>query len=397
MSISYNKKDLLILLVKGTHRCNMNCTYCYDRIAREKVKEEMTLEMVRELAEKSLYAAHKISWIWHGGEILCMGLEWFKAANEIVKEVLGDCLTRIGFQSNGILVNKEYIEYFKTEPLLNFGISFDGIDHDELRGKNGELIKQHILDAKEAGLKFSVISVLSQATASHWKENIELFKSLGEYNVSFNWIHPHEIVEENNVYSSLDQYIQDVKDMIDYLLYDQDGFSERVLEALITNIFGRRDCVCTYSGCLGRYLSVSPNGNFYPCDRWYPERYNLGNLKDFDSITDAFLSDGYTRLIQDRSDRRTYCMENCELFEHCAGGCNANAILTGDGVANVVDPAWCRVYKEAFWHTFNRIKDLTDEDFEKLNPSVRRVLYRMNYVSLSSIKECLRQQKQEER
>lgn len=387
--LKIRNKDHITLLVKPTHKCNMNCSYCYDRIYRETIKKDMSLEDVKEVAQKARGIASTVNWIWHGGEVLVLGKKWFKEASKIVREELGSFLGNINLQSNGLLIDDEWIEIFKEEQ-INLGVSYDGIHHNETRAENAAIIQNNIKKCKEKGMKVGVISVLTMENIKDWKKNVDHLKSLGLKKISFNIIHPDKVGSLEFSATGKDEYIKHFKEYFDYILYNQEGMIDRNIDAFILNMLGSSKCVCNYSDCTGRFIGIAPNGIIYPCDRYYPDRYELGHISEYESLSEAFTSKGYENLIYDRTKRRDFCKKNCNLSDFCYGGCNATALLYNDGVFDNVNENYCYFYKSIFKYTFEKLKDLTSDQIQSLNSHYYKLLMDNGYISLSSIKEALR-------
>lgn len=383
-------KEYLTLLVKPTHKCNMNCSYCYDRIYRETIKDDMSLEDIREIAKKARGVSSYINWIWHGGEVLVLGKEWFKEASKILREELGQLLGSVSLQSNGILIDDEWIDILIAEK-ISLGISYDGIHHNDTRANNAEQVKENILKCKKRGMKVGVISVLTSETLRDWRSNVEHLKEMGIKSFSFNIVHPDKVGSLEFNAAGEDDYIQNLKDYFEFILYNEEGITDRNVDAIILNMLGSNKCVCNYSDCTGKFLGVAPTGIIYPCDRYFPERYILGNVKDYESLSEAFQSEGYVNLIQDRAMRRQHCKENCLLSDFCNGGCNATTLLYNNGTFDKVNEVYCHFYRDIFKYIFENFKDISKEDIKKLNPHYYKLLLKNGYISLSAIKEALKE------
>ncbi|MBP3910627.1 MAG: 4Fe-4S cluster-binding domain-containing protein, partial [Niameybacter sp.] len=73
------KTKQLNILVKPTNDCNMNCTYCFDRKMREKLRgTRMSKSDVEHIVNLSADYAENVEFIWHGGEPTLMGKEFYE-------------------------------------------------------------------------------------------------------------------------------------------------------------------------------------------------------------------------------------------------------------------------------------------------------------------------------
>src|SRR5262249_51924055 len=106
------------LVVKVAELCNLNCSYCFiynheDRsyLERPKFMEppvfDHLLERVREYCERR--APHRISLTLHGGEPTLLGPARVAAYAHRAREVLGPHLGGLCMQSNGTLLDDEWL------------------------------------------------------------------------------------------------------------------------------------------------------------------------------------------------------------------------------------------------------------------------------------------------
>ena len=106
--------------------------------------------------------------------------------------------------------------------------------------------------------------------------------------------------------------------------------------------FGLRGRDCIYESCLMNWLGVSFDGALYPCGRSYPDDYMLGNLSDYQKLTDIFESDSYTSLLIQSIIRRDTCQNECKYYGLCHGGCNNNCII--ENVHKSSETFMCKVF-----------------------------------------------------
>jgi uncharacterized protein len=187
------------LVVKVAELCNLNCTYCYfyqgeDKSFRLRPKfmsREVFVQMLTRVSEHCL--AHpevgKMSLILHGGEPLLIGANELEWQSKTARNILGDHLKDIGIQTNGTLINDDFVDVIRHNN-LRVGVSIDGPAsvHDEYRvdhsgrGSHATVIKG-LRKLQDAGLLHSVLCVINPAVSGD--SVYEYFRSLGIAQMDF--------------------------------------------------------------------------------------------------------------------------------------------------------------------------------------------------------------------
>lgn len=126
-------------LIKIAQLCNLNCSYCYvyespDDSWKWKPKfleENIALEIAKRIQEHvSEYNLEDVSIIFHGGEPLLAGLNRLTSyVNTFSSNIY--CKINFGIQTNGTLINEEFVNFF-TKENISVGVSLDGTkDHND--------------------------------------------------------------------------------------------------------------------------------------------------------------------------------------------------------------------------------------------------------------------------
>lgn len=118
-----DKAPIQIIFKLTGNDCNLNCTYCYEKKRQYDTSNYMSLSTVEQLLH--LLDDREISIQLHGGEPLLYGLnntrEILKTIENAKKKI------KVNVQSNGILLNDEWLKLFCYEyPNTELGISLDG-------------------------------------------------------------------------------------------------------------------------------------------------------------------------------------------------------------------------------------------------------------------------------
>lgn len=342
----------------------------------------MSLETVDEIAEKISHSAKSVRWIWHGGEALLMGQEWLYQAHRIIKKHIKDL--KLSVQTNGVLLSEDMALFLKSED-VSVGVSYDGITHENTR-RNGDAVLQNLLSAREV-IRVAPITVIGEHNIDKASATYDDYKEKGMYQFSFNLVHK-KFMGDSSVFDNVEEFCEKYAKFFDKWFYDTDNVDERTFFSFVKLIMGSEQVPCGMSGCIGKWIGVNPVGDIYPCDRYYPEKYHLGNIKDYLSLIEVFDNPNYIQLKMEVAERRINCLENCEIAEFCFGGCNGTAILS-HGDASKPDEDVCYINKYMITHVFNRIKDLSYEDMKNINPVVSEFLKKEGYRSLTHIREMI--------
>lgn len=370
------------LIVKVTNKCNLTCPYCYNQKKAIK-KEDMTLETVREIAEK--FKGRIGDWTWHGGEPTLMGPDWYREAHKIVREVEGGPV-KFSMQTHGGLINDDWIKLFKEEK-MHPGLSFDGYSNDHTR-KNTKTFMKKLKLLKDNGINSGAILVLTKDSINRINEEYELFKSMG-LNGMFNQVFEvhdvgHEKTKENddayeiasNVIDHFEYWIHDKNNPIDIFL------ATRYLNLVLDN--GRN--LCEAINCTGKWLSIYANGDIFPCGRDWSHEMKLGNIHEHRSVDEIVESPGVKKYMEDFKDMVDRKCSTCPFLKMCNGGCPGDA----HSKKGFVEPntVVCESNKMIFTYIYNRIKNLDlEKEYKDLNPMFTRKIEEAGIRTLKMIEE----------
>lgn len=152
--------------------CNINCVYCYEGNLRKEVQNEVKYDLnaIEKAMEERYGKDGSSAPNLHGGEALIISKLDVERLLKKMYELHGSS----SVQTNGVLIDEEYIEMFKRYK-TSVGISFDGpwpLNKLRVAG-NGmstkeatERTQQAIYRLHEAGISVGLIIVLHRANAS---------------------------------------------------------------------------------------------------------------------------------------------------------------------------------------------------------------------------------------
>jgi len=367
------KRRYLTLIVKPTHKCNLNCPYCYDKINR-KWSEDMSLETVEQTIK--LFKGRVTEWIWHGGEPLLMGVEWLRNASGVVKEY--DPEVRIEIQTNGTLIDENMIQFFK-EFDIHPGLSFDGILNEYTRKDLGRLLSVwRLLEQNNIG--FGVIQVITPERVDHIIEEYEYFKRL-KVSVQMNF----EFTAHGNEASANvegEKMGNGILKFFDYWIRDKDNpQSSMLLENWLGRTLGHGMTFCENIGCAGQWFGIHPDGTLMPCGRDWDETLFFGNVHDYSSADEVYRNENFKRYSLAQLNRFKDCNDKeCPFFDECKSGCAGKA--WGNGNIDRAAEDVCKSTRIIFTGLFNRLKVLDkeiDEHPENFNPLFISYLTKAGY------------------
>ena len=311
-----------------TDYCNMKCKYCFfDK--QIKPDNRMSLATLEQVMKITLPYYDKVSFIWHGGEPLSMGIDFYKAIIDIQKSYKSTYNIEIknSIQSNLTLLNKEFAEFLVSNK-FGLGGSYDGINNELTRSNSSQILRGRQL-FEDAGGHCGLIFVAS-------KLNVDTFID------SYNWFKSQHINFKINPYLGTDPelvldypyYTQKLIELFEYWAFDKDTeTSISIYEWIIDFILLQKKQVCSYTSCLGKWASINYNGTIKPCNRCFPDDYSYGNIFDYERFDQSFESEGFKKLIIQSIKRREKCKE-CPVFDYCSGGCNYIAMTENNGIEN---------------------------------------------------------------
>lgn len=326
----------LNLIIKTTRKCNLRCSYCHDWRARGR---PMGLPVLANLTAKALQAKDQrvVNFIWHGGEPMLLGMEYFRRALALQKEFIEPGQYVINsIQTNGTLLTDEWCD-FLARNRFTLGISIDGPRqiHDLNRtyadGRSSyDRVRDSIAMARRHDLNFGVLLVLNDNTRQLDPAGIFDFilNDLGVTAFSFLPAVPDNMAAEPGGetlatdFFPMQDYETFMKGIFDhwYALGDTE-IKIREIEGIMRALMQGNPGVCTLAGgCLGENFHIDAEGEIHHCDKYVGDTgFHLGNIldTDFDSIRNGARMAGLIAAEKQRHAR----LKRCANYGICHGGC----------------------------------------------------------------------------
>ena len=308
------EQTLLYPTLCVTHKCNLNCVYCYQK---HKSNAFMSFETAKECID-TLYnnfenkQVFELSFI--GGEPL-LNFEVIKKVYEYVQEKGYPPPDHFFITTNGTLLTDEMKEWF-TKHKDNFilGLSLDGTPEVHNKNRSNSFDSIDIPFFLKNYPNQAVKMTLSEESLSHLAESTIYIHSLGfkidGMNLAegdFKWENKKDILKRE--FSKLvDHYSENPNIQLD-------GLFKKALFVCE----GKKDIERGWCGTGTTTPFFDVDGKTYPCSFMTPMTFSKKELK---KINEADFSLKETHI-------DNYCLKNCYLYPVCPTCAGANFLATG--------------------------------------------------------------------
>ena len=348
------------LILEPVQRCNLSCRYCYADCAGSGVMSRQTLQMA--LEKTARYAGRQgfgeIHILWHGGEPLLAGLEFFREALKILAGLSSYPRFHHYLQTNGLLLDADFCAFFLNHG-FQIGISLDGPKalHDSMRlDANGQGTHAAVLEKvrllEEQGLAPGFNAVITRRSLGQEEAIYRYFQGLGQ------GFRVNPMIPGLNPASA--PYLLKPGEYGRFLcrLFDAwTGTAERrvrvsPLDLYLKAILGGGPYECQQQEtCVGSCLGVKPSGDTVLCSRF--ETPILGNIQEWE--IQELLATPFAAALRRRAETLSDC-HSCKHWSICHGGCPLNAwVINHDPL--VKDP-FCKDYQRIFARIQRALADL---------------------------------------
>lgn len=381
--------------------CNLNCTYCYyldkERFYGKQqpvMSDDMLEAYIKEYIQTN--EIPEISFVWHGGEPLMAGIEYFKKAIDFQRKHNTEKKPiHNSIQTNATLLNDEWCKFFRKNKFL-VGVSIDGPQdiHNTYRKNRGgfntfervikgiDLLKKHKVD-------FNSLSVVNDMSEGRGREVYLFLKSIGIEFMQFlpciDYISDTEVYEDRPIIVSplITETITDSH--IAPWSVSSNGYGQFLIDIFnewVTNdvgqifvqLFDMTLCawcnvdaaVCAYRESCGDVLAVEHNGDVYSCDHFVFPEHKLGNIKE-DSLSEMLRSDQQIRFGLNKRNTLSRECTKCTYYFACKGECPKHRHLdTLDGEKKF---SLCEGIQMYYKHTEPFMKFMRDQLIQQKPPS----------------------------
>lgn len=351
-----------IMLVPSS-ACQASCNYCFGPYQGNKMSYEVlehSIAFIRKIAE--VRNINQV--VFHGGEPLLAGPEWFKHALTALRNTFGSNL-KIGIQSNLWNIDDQFAALFK-EYHVSPSTSLDG--HESMccaqRGEDyytktlAGIRKLH-----EYGFNPGCICTFTEDYINEYKQVFDFFS---KENIIFS-MHgavPSLDRQKSKHTISPESYSQLFLNMLEYYAQHLDQNYIPTIDQMVRSVYNRHSDICLFSGCIGKYAAIDSDGFIYTCQRFcgHPE-YAIAHVIESPSPEIITNSSGFQNFVRLAQNATAHCGD-CSHTDYCKGGCMYNIVSSG----NNKDP-YCAAYNQLFneitirlaqemlWEAMNKGKD----------------------------------------
>jgi len=386
------QQTLSVVIAKPTRVCNAHCTYCSSPPLEEmgaSWEPEWNFETFKIYFDKVYpYMIEGSHWIWHGGEPMLMGPEFYKKCYDYALKRMEKEGKNINFsmQSNMLGYNDKWKDVFINIFKGSISTSFDPDEKNRTIKGNWEnysrIFKKSLDKILDDGLRPMVIGVYKEENVHLMHKIYDWSKEKGEksFPVRFNYCVP--IGRKNNAGELISPitYGNALVEIYNRWIKDAPDFTITPLDQMFKKVINIEENRCPWTRrCGGRFMAIEPNGDVYNCSDFadLDSKYRFGNLK-INSMEEILNSKPALAIKRRRSQLPQSCI-TCEHFDDCEGGCARDSVLYNNGMYGKF--YYCNSWKIVF----SRIKESillneADEIIRKfgLEPEVVKKMVKAN-------------------
>ena len=336
--------------------CNLDCHYCYYLDKAEIYgghEPKMSYEMLETTIREYIRAndEEEVTFNWHGGEPLVLGLDFYKKAVELERKYADGKKIFNTLQTNGTLINYDTAEFFRDNNFL-IGVSIDGPKdiHDKFRKDKGgfptfDKVIKGIGILQRCGVQFNTMSTINKASEGRGLETYQFLKHIGSSFMQFMPVVEHVKYPVDAAGRSLKKmrpYIVDpatdgaelarwsvssvgfgkfMCDIFDYWVRNDVGrYFVNLFDATLANHCNVMPGTCVYAKVCGGNSIIEHNGDIYPCDHFVYPKYRLGNISE-KSLREMMTSSEQIKFGLDKRGMLPSKCLRCKYEYLCHGEC----------------------------------------------------------------------------
>ena len=379
-------------------RCNLRCEYCYyleksaltgggagkpsagisgetsagaGTMPGEQMDEGLLEKFIREYI--AAQTTPEVLFIWHGGEPMLRGLEFYRKALRLEKKYAFGRAVDNSIQTNGTLITEEWCRFFKDNGFL-VGVSIDGPEplHDRFRrNRAGAPSFRRVMRGIELldryGVQWNAMATVNSENVTHPTEFYDFFKSIGCRYVQFTPVverfrtlpdgrrclatpaDTDAVLTDFSI--TPDQWGDFLCSVFDRWWNGGDVGKQfiQIFDATLAGWMGQPPGLCTFARECGHAGVLEHNGDLYSCDHFVFPEYRLGNLAEKSLVEMMYSREQQNFGAAKYTSLPRQCRE-CKFLFACNGECPKNRFATADDGERGLNYL-CRGYRRFFEHS----------------------------------------------
>ncbi|MEX2160799.1 MAG: radical SAM protein [Anaerolineales bacterium] len=358
-------------------QCNLHCTYCYHGIHQEnqtKSKGVMSVELTKRIIDEvSSTSTRPIKLIWHGGEPLLAGIDYYQQIQDYQSLLTARTGRRYinAIQTNGTLLTEKSVDFLLNNK-WGIGISLDGpqMIHDNLRKTRTNkgsfaAIKTGIDRIKSRGGEFTLNAVITRYSINYSEEIFYFLLGLSKRFDISPLVHP-TATDSNSVFClQPKEFGRFATEFFDFWWrLDDPSIRIRCLENAVIAAMGATPNLCSLSGECAKYIAFDSNGDVYPCGRFVGnENFRLGNIES-SSLREIINNPTLREFEREILESARKCKE-CDWFFACHSGCTYDKHKSGEAVLERTP--LCQDTRMLFSHARRRVMGIRGDFIRAMN------------------------------
>lgn len=345
------------LIIKPTKGCNADCSYC--AAPPDGAPKWGINDFARVFAALQHRLHPTVTFIWHGGEPMLLGPDFYQQAFTLVRAALP--YARFSMQSNLLGYNQRWNLAFRDIFRGSISTSWDPDGKNRTMKGDPALYERIYQDRMrrvlDDGWRPKVISTFDESSAPLMHRVYDLALAAAKrgqvHDIRLNYRYPAGRASGEGNSLQPQTYGQTLVDIYDRWIVDMPDFLVTPLDQMFLRVLGAETGRCPWSkACAGRILGIEPNFDVYNCGEFADlaeERFRFGNLLT-DGI-DACLSSAAIKSLARRPMSLPATCKTCIHFSECEGGCMRDSVLYGRDIDGKFE------YCESWQEVFSRIKE----------------------------------------
>lgn len=325
------------VIAKPTKVCNAACTYC--SAPPDGVPKWSLDDFKRYFDKLAPHLTNRAYIIWHGGEPMLMGPEFYEAAWEYARAQSPEI--NFSIQTNLLgYSHKRWFDVFRDIFKGSISTSFDPDETNRIyRGSAAlytRLFYTRLEEVLDDGFYPKIIGTYTGETAHMAESMYEQSLGYGDKapNLRFNYRYPAGRDQGMGEMISPQEYGAMLLRLYDRWIVDLPVFTITPLDEMLKKVIALEVNRCPWTrSCGGHFLGLEPNGDAYNCSEFAdlgdPE-FRFGNLNEMD-VPELMKSRAAAMIRRRRVDIPVDC-QSCRHFGECEGGCMRDAVLYNHGL-----------------------------------------------------------------